>query len=167
MKCPKCSFEQADGSTECASCQIIFAKWKQVQARPTAPAPQAAAASSGGVDLGGLISKAVYLALIGAAAYGYFHYKDAVYASIQGKMAQATDNSAAGRQVRLQNSVPDIPKIKLSQGPDAATLQQINRAAELQRMAPPAASAPPPYQPRSVAVPNPQPPGASRPPGSN
>ena len=27
MKCPNCGREQADGSAECSSCQVIFAKW--------------------------------------------------------------------------------------------------------------------------------------------
>lgn len=36
MKCPNCGYEQPDGSAECASCQIIFEKWRKLHGEPTA-----------------------------------------------------------------------------------------------------------------------------------
>lgn len=29
MKCPNCSADAADGAVECASCGVLFAKWKE------------------------------------------------------------------------------------------------------------------------------------------
>ncbi len=34
MKCPNCGYEQPDGSAECASCQIIFEKWRKLHGGP-------------------------------------------------------------------------------------------------------------------------------------
>lgn len=43
MRCPRCGFEQADGSVECPACGVVFAK---VRARPTPGAERPRAAES-------------------------------------------------------------------------------------------------------------------------
>ena len=40
MKCPKCSFEQADGREECARCGLVFAKYSGRRAVPPEPVEQ-------------------------------------------------------------------------------------------------------------------------------
>ena len=44
MQCPKCGYEQTDVHSECLSCGIVFAKWRQRKAvpRPGQPAPPTA-----------------------------------------------------------------------------------------------------------------------------
>jgi hypothetical protein len=52
MLCPRCQFEQPDGSPECARCGIVFSRWEELHAgvgtetlyRPQ-PAPATSAAS--------------------------------------------------------------------------------------------------------------------------
>jgi len=55
MKCPNCGYEQPDGSTECASCQVIFAKLEAKKRRAEAGAEAADNMPSSGTM--GLIAK--------------------------------------------------------------------------------------------------------------
>ena len=43
MQCPKCGFEQPDGTVECGKCGVIMAKALRSPARPASPSPPAAA----------------------------------------------------------------------------------------------------------------------------
>ncbi len=39
MKCPKCGFEQAGSAASCSKCQIVFAKYREIQDRKNRPTP--------------------------------------------------------------------------------------------------------------------------------
>lgn len=87
MNCPKCKHAQADGRTECESCQVIFAKLiKPAPAQPPTPQQQPpvpqqfvqappAATTAGVVGLLFTIFKYALWTLLTLLVYGFFSYQ--------------------------------------------------------------------------------------------
>lgn len=73
MQCPKCGYEQTDGTGECLSCGIVFAKWRARQSAPPSPV-STPTSDDDGEDAPGSIIKALFFHLptdINPVAWGF------------------------------------------------------------------------------------------------
>ena len=137
MKCPNCGHTQADETTDCESCQIVFSKWKQVQGRANpayVPVPQEPAERPDeGSNFGEFLLNAFYLALFAGAAYACFLSKDTLYMVIRGQMDEASYQYDTGQQARYQDLV--VADAKVSPKAGRGLIQKLKKIAAKRRRA--------------------------------
>ena len=102
MLCPKCGATQADDRADCASCGIVFARWKPREQRLVAPAP--ATPEKQPIPLPFIVAGAVLLILAGLV---WNKHRQAVRASQPStdEMINALNNAEVARRKEQQKKL--------------------------------------------------------------